>query len=415
MPERRRCVVIIGAGHAGGRAALQLRAAGFTGEIILVGEEPELPYERPPLSKEFLLTEGRMRHAPLARLPEWHHSEIHLRLATAAVALDPQMQTVQMSDGSTLHYDQVVLATGASPRQLRVEGGDDPAVLSLRNVSDAAALRTRMAAARRMVIVGGGVIGLEVAAVARQKGIEVDVVEAGDRLMGRVVPPLISSWIARLHETRGVRVHCGTGVQSFGRTAAGELCTTVHSAKGGEQCLYADLALVAIGITPRTEWLESSGLPLSSGAVVVDSCCRSPANEACYAIGDVASTWHAGYGRSLRQETWRNADNQGRAVAELLCGRTVPYVETPWMWSDQYGNNLQMLGLPQGADRFVTRGTPENGAFSLIGLRDNVVVSAALINRARDRRPLESLMVGGLRVDPDALADQQNELRGFSA
>jgi len=410
--ERR--VVIVGAGHAGGRAALQLRAAGFTGEVILVGEEPELPYERPPLSKDFLLTEGRTRHAPLALRPEWDHSEIQLRLTTRAVALDPQAQTVQMSDGSTLQYDQVVLATGASARQLRVEGSDDPAVLSLRNISDASVLRTRIAAARRMIVVGGGVIGLEVAAVARKKGIEVDVVEAGDRLMGRVVPPLISSWIAELHETRGVRVHCGTGVQSFERTAAGELRTTLSSATGQEQCLRADFVLVAIGITPRTDWLESSGLPLSSG-VVVDSFCRSPINDTCYAIGDVASTWHAGYGRSLRQETWRNADNQGRAVAEFLCGRTKPYVETPWMWSDQYGNNLQMLGLPQGADRFVTRGTPKDGAFSVIGLRDKVVVNAALINRARDRRPLESLMVSGLRVDPDALADQQNELRRLSA
>ena len=407
-------VVIVGAGHAGGRFALHLRASGFGGPVLVIGQEPELPYERPPLSKEFLLTNGRDRHAPLAGAKGWAELDVSFALNAQAVSLRPQNRAVHLSDGNAVEYDQLVIATGAAPRELQVPGGTGPRVFTLRTVADAVTLRAHLSTARRIAIVGGGVIGLEVAAAARQKGVDVTIIEAGDRVMARIVPPLVSEWIDALHRAHGVRFYYRTAVRSIESSNTGAVTVMTQTSSGIEDEVPADFVVVAIGVTPSSGWLEGSGLPVAQG-VTVDAFCRSPADGSCYAVGDVASTWHTRYGRPLRQETWRNAENQARAAAEIMCGRAEPFVETPWMWSDQYDANIQMLGLAEGAETHILRGNPLAGAFCWIGMREDIPVGAALINCSRDRRALEALVSSGSRVDVTKLPDRGAPLHRLSA
>jgi 3-phenylpropionate/trans-cinnamate dioxygenase ferredoxin reductase component len=407
-------IVVVGAGHSGGRVALNLRSNGFRGEIVVVGDEPDLPYERPPLSKEFLLSRGRERHAPLLAATGWSEADVRLQLETKAVGLHPSQHKLQLSDGTFLEYDQVVLATGAAPRELLISGSGLPGILPLRTVAHATELRSRLDSARHIAVVGGGVIGLEVAAAARQKGLEVSIIEAGDRLMARVAPPLISRWIASVHQRRGVHIYYGSSVHSIEPGGERGVRVSVRTAGTSLPELDVDLVVSAIGVSPCTHWLSGSGLPLLDG-IVVDAFCRSPADSDCYAVGDVANTWHSRYGRPVRQETWRNAENQAQAVARILCGQIEPYVETPWMWSDQYDTNLQILGLPDVADAHIVRGDPLNGSFCWLGTRNGVLVSAALVNCGRERRALESMIDAGVSMDFTTLSDPHVALKRFSA
>jgi len=391
-------IVVVGAGHAGGRAVEAMRGAGYAGELTLVGKEPVRPYERPPLSKGMLLEAAPQ--PPFLR-PESYYQDhdIDLRLNVSAAALDPDAHEIELSDGSRLGYSKLLLATGARPRQLAgLEGGGLP-VFYLRDLDDALRLRAALVEGRRAVIVGGGVIGLELAAAARKRGCKVVVLEAAERVMSRVVSPLVATWIRSRHERFGVTILCDATIASVEPSG-------VRLADG--QLLAADLLVVGVGITPNMELAERAGISTAEG-IIVDATGRTDAPD-IYAAGDVAIQFVPQFGRRVRLETWANAQNQAIAVGCQMCGGAAPAGEVPWYWTDQHDFHVQVAGNPL-ADVEVVRGDPAEDNFTLFHLRDGLVVGATAVNNKRDMAVARRLVQRMVRIDRAALADRAYDLR----
>ena len=397
-------VAIVGAGHAGGRVAQQLCEKGFAGRILLIGEEPHLPYERPALSKELLLGTRSVDDILLAPADYWAGAVQVERIHARVLELDAQARELLLSNGQSVTFEQLVIATGGAPRRLRVPGGDLPGLHYLRTIDDCARLRDALGRARSLAIIGAGVIGMEAAASARRIGLDVTVIEAGARIMARCVPAPVSEWLAQEHRKQGVTLLMNASLESIALDADGRYRIAVRDGDDAPRQLSADAVLVAVGIECETGFADQAGVLVDNG-VVVDQYCRSLNTPWCYAVGDVACTYVPELNRHVRQETWRNAENQAVAVAEFILGRTEPFRETPWMWTDQYDHNIQVVGAPHPDDEILARGEIDTGKATLLHLRDGRVVGGVMLNQGRDRKPLEILAEGSARIDRARLAD----------
>ena len=397
-------IVIVGAGQAGGRAAETLRAEDFAGRIVMVGEEAHPPYERPPLSKKVLLGEEEPESTYLHDGDYWREHHIELRLSVRAEAIDRAAGRVVLGGGEALAYDRLLLVTGARARRLDLAGAAPGEVLYLRGMDDALALRARLVPGAAVVVVGGGYIGLEVAAAARQRECRVVVIEAQEVAMQRVVAPEIGRFLTEVHNAAGVDIRTGLGVTGLGGS---EGARTVLCSDGAE--VAAELVVVGVGAVPNVELAEAAGLEVDNG-IVVDELGRT-SDPRIFAAGDVTNHPNPLLGRRVRLESWQNAQNQAIAVARAMLGAEEPYAEVPWFWSDQYDLNLQMVGLPVAWDRLVLRGDPANRQFSAFYLLGGKLVGANAINNARDIRPARQLIAEGRAVDAEVLADEEKPLR----
>ncbi len=395
MVER---VVVAGAGHAAGQTVASLKQKNFDGEIVLVGDEPWLPYQRPPLSKKYLAGE-----LPVERLlfkPERFYDEpnFDLRLSTRVTSIDRSRRRIATEAGH-VDYDRLILATGSRVRRLMIDGADLEGVHYLRNIADVDRIRTDLASARKIVIIGAGYIGLEVAAVARQLGLEVHVVEMAGRVMSRVVSPPVSTFFEREHAGRGVKLSLSTGIAGFtgrdGRVAG------VKTSR--DEVIAADLIVVGIGIQPNTELAAEAGLEIDNG-IVVDDRCRT-GDPRIYAVGDCSAHPSRIYGGRIRLESVHNAVEQAKTAAAGVCGEDVVYDQVPWFWSDQYDIKLQIAGLSDGYDRFVIRGDKRSRSFSCLYLAEGRLLAVDAVNAPRDFMQSKSLIAAGATPDPDRLAD----------
>ena len=354
-------IVIAGAGHAGGAAAAALRQFGYKGKITLIGEEPVLPYQRPPLSKAWL--KGEATAESLALRPERFYAQqnIDVRLATSVAAIDRAARQVRLADGSAVQYERLILALGARARRLSLPGFDLPGVLELRTAADADRLKAAIGPGKRIAIVGGGYIGLEAAASARALGAEAFVMEREDRLLARVASPPLSAFFQAAHASHGVAIHLGAQVVGL----AGERRVEGVMLADGS-VLPCDAALVGVGAIPNQEIAEAAGLECQHGVVVDEKALTS--DPLIHAIGDLTNRPLPLYGRRGRLESVPNALEQARQAAAHICGRAAPAAEVPWFWSDQYEIKLQIAGMPFDVAGLVVRGDPAGGAFAVFHL-----------------------------------------------
>ncbi|MDN8614368.1 NAD(P)/FAD-dependent oxidoreductase [Variovorax ginsengisoli] len=396
-------IVIVGGGQAGGWAAQTLRAEGYKGRVVLIGDEPHRPYERPPLSKAILSGDAHADTAYLQKPEAFDALGVDWRPNATAAAIDPTAKQVRLANGESVGYDKLILCTGGRARRLTIPGADLPGVHTLRNLQDAASLGAELVAGRRLLVIGGGWIGLEVAATARKKGMEVTVVEAMSRLCERTVPPGISSYLQRLHTSHGVRIELGAGVERLAVSANGLSATLSDGREIG-----CDTVLVGVGLIANDELAREAGLACDGG-VCVDTQCRS-SNPDILAAGDVA-VWHSEWaGRRIRLESWQNAQEQGIAAARSALGTDVTHQPLPWFWSDQFDVNLQIYGMPALQHQVVVRGDPDSNAFVMFFLDGDHVMAALGPNSARDLRFARRLIERRTPVDPGQLADLQAAL-----
>lgn len=355
-------VVIVGAGHAGGTVATLLRQQGWRGPVVVLGDEAAAPYQRPPLSKAWLKGEVGLDGLLLRKADFYDQQRIEVRTGVCVAAIDRAAAAVVLSDGERVPYEVLFLATGTRARPLPVPGAALPGVLSLRSMADADRLKAALATARRMAVVGGGYIGLEVASVARALGVDVTVMERETRLLARVASPEIAAHYQALHEAHGVRFAFSAAVEAIEQEAGRVVGVTLADGT----CINADLVLVGIGAVANTDLAEAAGLVCRDG-VVVDEACRT-SDPTIYAIGDVTRRPLALYGRDGRLESVQNALEQARLAAADLCGKPAPVREVPWFWSDQYDGKLQIAGLPFDTISRVVRGNPAQGSFAVFHL-----------------------------------------------
>jgi 3-phenylpropionate/trans-cinnamate dioxygenase ferredoxin reductase component len=400
-------LVIAGASHAGGRAAQAIRAAGFAGRVILIGEEAWIPYERPPLSKALLVGEEGIEKVQLHPRVFYEERTIELVLGERVTAIDRAARQVKVG-GKAIAYDRLMLATGARVRRIELPGATLPGVTYLRTIDDSASIRAKLKEGMKVIVIGGGFIGLETAASARKRGCTVTVIEAADRLMGRALAPEVGEYFAKLHRSKGTEVRLSTTLLHF--EGEGKL-ERVMFPDGSS--IPADLCIVGIGITPNVELALEAGLEVHNGVVVDDRGRTSDPN--IFAVGDVANQPNAFLGRRVRLESYQNAQDQGMTVGRNMAGADEAYEDRLWVWTDQYETNLQMLGQPQEWDRLVFRGDVEKGSFVVFYLKDGKVVGVNAVNSGRDIRTCERLMASGATVTADQLADPTTNLRKIGA
>lgn len=390
-------ILIAGAGHGAGQVVATLKQYKYQGKIILVGDEPHLPYQRPPLSKKFLAGDLPAERLYFKPASFYEHPQIEIRLGERIVSIDRSARQVTTADGVELSYDKMVLALGSRVRKVDLPGCNLPGIHYLRNIADVDAIRADMANSKRVVIVGAGYIGLEVAAVCRQRGLEVTVVEMADRVMSRVVSPNVSDFYQLEHTTQGVKLLLSTGLAAFeGKRRVKAILTD------DGQSIPADFVVVGVGIQANTELAEAAGLDVDNGIVVDDQCQTSDAN--IYAIGDCTSHPNDIYGRRLRLESVHNALEQAKTAASNLCGVETHYTQVPWFWSDQYDLKLQIAGLSQGHDQVILRGDPSSRSFACLYLREGALIAVDAINSPRDFMQSKPLIAKRTIVDPEQLA-----------
>ncbi|MCL3819421.1 NAD(P)/FAD-dependent oxidoreductase [Aeromicrobium wangtongii] len=399
--------VIVGANLAGGRAAESLRLRGFAGRVVLVGEEPYGPYERPPLSKQVLKGTMTPDDTLLRPTEGWESSGVELLTGRRITRLLPSESRVELDDGRALAADKVLLCTGARVRRLAVEGADLAGVHYLRTLEDALAVRERLLPGAPVVVIGAGFIGAEVAASAREVGCEVTLVELAPLPMSRVLGDDIAAAYVRFHRDRGVDVRTGVGVDRIEGTG-GEVRAVVTT--DGAR-LEASLVVIGVGIAPADELARAAGIAVDNG-IVVDEFCQT-SNPAVLAAGDVANAPNALMGRRVRFEHWQNAQNQAVAAAGTMLGEQVEFCELPWFWSDQFDLGLQLTGDPSSGDRVVVRGAIEDADFCAFYLADGAMVGAVALNRPRELRAAMGLVRRRAVIELDALADAMVDLRAL--
>ena len=396
-------VVIVGAGQAGAAAAAKLRALGYAGSITLIGAEAAPPYQRPPLSKAYLL--GEMEEARLwLRAPEfWDEAQITLKLGAAVSAIDTTAQTVRVGD-DVLGYDALILTTGSTPRRLPADvGGDLAGVYAVRSLADVDAMRPEFAAGRRLVIIGGGYIGLEAAAVGRKLGLDVTVIEMAPRILQRVAAPETSSYFRKLHEDHGATIMESTGLDRL----LGDTHVTGVRLKDGRE-LPADFVIAGVGITPNTAEAAAAGIALDNG-IRTDAQGRTSAPNV-WASGDCAS--FPLNGTQARLESVGHAIHHAELVAENIMGAAHDYVPAPWFWSDQYDTKLQIAGLNTGYDQIVTRG-PVGDAVSFWYLKAGTLLAVDAMNDSRAYMVGKRLIESGRTPDMAQVADPATDLKAL--
>lgn len=405
MTDAPKRIVVLGAGQAGHWAARTLRSQGFDGSLLLVGGETHPPYERPPLSKQVLKGEAESSSAWLTTPEKMAEARIEFLPGRNATMIDCAGHGITLDDGRRLGFDRLIIATGARPRRLGLPGERESPVFYLRDVADCLALRERLRPGKHLLVIGGGLIGLEVAAAARAKGCAVTVIEAADRLMARVVGPDISDFFARLHKEQGVNILTGKLPERY---EAGSVCRVV--CRDGTVC-EGDLAVVGVGVLPNAELAAAAGLKVENG-LWVDEFART-GNPDIWAAGDVTNHYNPLLGRRRRLETWQNAQNQGIAAARNCMGAAQPYAEVPWGWSDQFAVNLQILGAPLSFDHSVTRGDPAGGSFTVFHMAGDRIAGVNAVNAAKDIAVARRLMAGNAAVDVAKLRDTALPLRSL--
>jgi 3-phenylpropionate/trans-cinnamate dioxygenase ferredoxin reductase component len=394
-------VVIVGAGHAGGVAAFLLRAAGFLGSISLIGDEEWPPYERPPLSKGLLAGRIPLEKTFLRSAAAYAEHQIDLRMGVRVEGLSRPEQLLTLSDGARATYDTLVLACGGRPRLLDLDTAVP--VHYLRNLRDTLILRDKLRPGVRVVIIGAGFVGLEVAATARGMQCDVVVVEAADYVLSRVAPGEIGAFFESLHRRHGVQFRLGTrvnGIEKRGEAAC------VETSDG--ESILADVVVAGIGIVPNTELAIGAGLGVDDG-ILTDEFGRT-SDPSIYAIGDVARHFSPIVDRHTRLECWQNAQDQARAIASIIAGGSEPYVTVPWLWTDQYEVVFQSAGSFNGADAVVWRGSPDQKKWVVFYLRQGKVAGGATINNPRDLRLIRKLVASGRTTQPEVLRDLNVEL-----
>lgn len=402
-------VVVLGGGHAGAAAVATLRSEGFDGPIRLISADDEIPYQKPPLSKAFI-KDAATEPMPIRPEAFYTTNAVDLILGRHATAIDRDAGAVVLEDGSRVPYDGLILATGARVRRPAVEGAEFDGVCYLRSSADARSLRQRLNAARSVVVVGGGFIGLEVAATAALLGKTVTVLEAGPRLMGRAVAPEVSAIMLARHRAAGIDVRLNTALQRF-VGFRGEL-TAVEPTGGGEP-IPADLALVGIGVLPNAEIAAEAGLP-TEGGILVDDHMRT-VDPKIVACGDGVVFDHFHAGQRLRIESVQNATDQARHAVLALLGKPDPYRQVPWFWSDQGATKLQMVGLTHGADQSVVRGNAEEGRFSVFHFRKGRLVAIDSVDRPADHMIGRRLLAAETPLSPEQAGDEGLDLKALSA
>ncbi len=395
-------IVIIGAGQAASQAVVSLRAEGFEGAITLIGDEAEPPYQRPPLSKKFLAGEIGFDRVELKPSEFYANAHCTLMLGTRVTALDAKAKTVTTGDGRVIAYTKLLIATGSRVREINVPGFDLKGVHYLRTVGDVSEIQSHFKAGARMVIVGGGYIGLEVAAVAKKNGLDVTVLETADRVLARVVDPIVSRFYERVHGTAGVKICTGVTVAGF----EGDADNNVTGVASGDGKIFpCDFVVVGIGILPNTELADLAGLKVENG-IVVDDCTRT-SDPDIFAAGDCTNHPNGVFDRRLRLESVQNAIEQGKTAAAAMTGKDKPYNQVPWFWSDQYDLKLQIAGLSQGYTQAVTRGNPEtDNNFAVFYLKDGMLIAVDAVNRPPEFMMSKMLIAQHAKLDPARLADE---------
>ncbi|VIO77632.1 NAD(P)/FAD-dependent oxidoreductase [Bradyrhizobium ivorense] len=392
-------IVIAGAGQAGARAAEALRARGFKGSITMIGDEPHPPYERPQLSKA-MLESADVPVAYIKQTRDWNEGlDIRIQTGSAAIDGDAGRRIVSTADGRRFPFDALLLATGTRPRRLPALDDAQLEVQYLRNVEDALRFRRHIRARSRIVIVGGGVIGLEAACAAAKGGCHVTVIENEARLLSRAFPIAISDLVADRHHNHGVTF-------VFGATVTGSSSHSVTLSNGAE--IAADLVLVGIGVCPSSDLATRLGLPVADG-IAVDACGRTAA-PGIFCAGDAALQWSRCHGRAIRVETWANAQNQAIAVATNMIGETRDYSDPPWFWTDQYDLNIQVAGDMRDAEH-IARGDPDSGRFSIIAMRGTELVGALSVNAAKDMAMLRRIIAANAKPQRADLESPDYDLR----
>jgi 3-phenylpropionate/trans-cinnamate dioxygenase ferredoxin reductase subunit len=393
-------ILIVGAGHAGAQAAIALRQNKFEGSIAIVGDEPEIPYERPPLSKDYLAGEKPFERILIRPAAFWPERDVAMLTGTRVVSVDPQAHQVLTADGAAIDYGRLIWAAGGSPRSLVCSGHDLVGVHAVRTRADVDRLMGELARTERVVVIGGGYIGLEAAAVLTKLGKKVTVLEALDRVLARVAGEPLSRFYEAEHRAHGVDVRLGAGVacieEQDGRATGVRLAS--------DEILPCEMVIVGIGILPSVAPLLAAGAAGGNG-VAVDSECRTSLPD-IFAIGDCALHANAfADGAELRLESVQNANDMANAVAKTLTGAPTEYHAVPWFWSNQYDLRLQTVGLSTGYDAIVTRGDPASRSFSLLYLKQGRVIALDCVNAVRDYVQGRTLVVEGKRPDPARLAD----------
>jgi 3-phenylpropionate/trans-cinnamate dioxygenase ferredoxin reductase component len=399
---------IVGAGQAGFQTAASLRQEGFAGRIVLIGDEPVLPYQRPPLSKSYLAGDSGLEELWLRPEAFYTAHEIEMLAGDSVTAIDRSERRLQLGSGGEIVWDHLVLATGARFRPLAVPGAELDGVLPLRTLADADILQDRLAQAREIVVIGAGFIGLEFASVAIARSTPVHIIEITQQAMGRVVSTAISRFFADAHRRWGCKISFGTGVTRIlganGRAAGVETTDGRH--------IPADLVLICIGVIPNGELARGAGLAVDNGIVVDDH--LASADPSVYAIGDCANFPTPFAAGRVRLESVQNAVDQGRCVAAAIAGKPAVYDKVPWFWSDQGDLKLQIAGITQGHDAAVLRGDPADGHFSVFCYRDGRLIGVESVNQTADHVAARRLLAGDPALTPEQAADTSYDLRAHT-
>ena len=407
-----RVMAIVGAGHAGGRAAQELRAGGWRGRIVLIGAEPHPPYERPPLSKGVLTGERSAAQCRLRDAQAWAADRIE-RIVATVERIEPHAREVRVSGGHVFGYDALLLATGGRARRLAIPGAALDGVFALRTLDDAAALGARLVPDARIALIGGGFIGLEVAASARQRGCRVTVLDAAPRLLGRAVPEAIATRVHALHDEQGVAIRLNRTPVAIERTAGRALAVVLDDG----DTLIADTVVAGIGIEPADELARDAGLAVERG-IVVNAQLETSA-RGIYAAGDVAVFPSALSGRPVRQETWHGAETQAHVAARNMLGAGEPYRDMPWFWSDQYDAQLQVAGEPALGTQSVARVLGDDAEIHFHFDAGARLVAASGFGRAaefvKEMRVARMLVERGIDVTPTAVANIDVKLKSLAA
>lgn len=400
-------VVIVGAGHGGAQVAVALRTQKFEGSIAIIGDEPELPYERPPLSKEYFAGEKEFERIQIRPAKYWDEREVTMLLNTRVVSVDPAAHSVTTDGGDTITYGKLVWATGGAPRMLPIPGGDLPGVQGVRTRADADAMKAASETAGQIVVIGGGYIGLEAAAVLRKAGKPVVLLEALDRVLARVAGEDLSRFYEKEHRDHGVDLRLGVQVVAI---EGEDRATGVRLGTG--EVIPADLVIVGIGIVPATQPLIAAGAHGGNG-VLVDHHCKTNLAD-IYAIGDCAAHENDfAEGAVIRLESVQNANDQANVVAKGICGDEARYHAIPWFWSNQYDLKLQTAGLSTGHDATVLRGDPATRSFSIVYLKGGKVIALDCVNATKDYVQGRMLVTAGLAATAEQLADVETPLKSL--
>jgi 3-phenylpropionate/trans-cinnamate dioxygenase ferredoxin reductase subunit len=412
-------VVIVGAGQAGGNVAVKLRDEGYAGEIVLIGNEAHLPYERPALSKSVLRGEQELRELFVfdeEKLTQLNCSFLSGTTVTSidrrnkTVAIQSQADNAQKKQGEELAYSHLVLAMGGRVRTLDFPGVENDNILYLRTFENSLAIKQRLENSKRLVVVGGGWIGLELASTAKKMGLDVIVLEFADRLCGRVMPAEMSDFLLNLHRSNGVEVRLDCAASSVEQQQEGDLIVNLHGADSTDN-LHADFMVIGVGLIPNIELAEDIGLQIDNGIKV--NVQGQTSDTAIYAIGDLANFESQALQKNIRLESWENANVMAQACARSICGKEPQSDQIPWFWSDQHATNIQIIGVPLAWPEPVLRGEVSSGSFSWFYLNNGHIVAAIAVNAPRDMAVAKRICAEGITVSADEILDVQRPLKSL--